>query len=77
MSRLKVLETKVVREYVNTYWPDRPGYLKTTYYLVWALTSKGWFYLNTKFLNESHAAKMQTTVHGKGKINTQHWSTFI
>lgn len=77
MSRLKVQETKVVREFVNTYWPDRAGYLKTTYFLVWVLTSKGWFYLNTKFLNEHHAARMQAKVHSKGKIDTTHWSTIL
>jgi len=76
MSKLKAKETKVCREYVNTYYPDRRGYLGTCYYLVWALTSKGWFYLNTKFLNPAHAAKMEAKILGS-KINTTNWSTFI
>jgi hypothetical protein len=79
MAKLKVKETKVCREYLNTYFPVKVGnctYLKTCYYLVWALTSKGWYFFNTKYLNPHHAAKMEARVIGR-KLNTEHWSTFV
>lgn len=76
MSRLKAKETKVRREYVNTYYPNKRGYISVCYYLVWALTSKGWFYLNTKFLNPSHAAKMEAKILGN-KIDTANWSSIL
>lgn len=77
MSKLKIIETKVCKEYVNTYFPDRNYALKTVYHLIWANTSKGWFYFNTKYINPDHAARLQLKMHSKGKINTTHWSTFL
>ena len=77
MSNLKIVETKVCKEFISTYFPDRDYHLKTTYHLIWAKTSKGWYYFNTKFINPDHAARMQAKIHAKSKLNTNHWSTFL
>jgi hypothetical protein len=77
MAKLKVKDIKVKREFLNTQFPDRNYTLKTVYHLVWVQTSKGWYYLNTKFINPAHAAQMELKIKQVGKVDLKHWSTFL
>lgn len=76
MSKLKVQDITIRKEFLNTQFPDRNYTLKTVYHLVWVLTSKGWYYLNTKFINPAHAHQMLLKIQQEGKVNLKHWSTF-
>jgi len=77
MRKLKVKDITIRREFLNTQFPDRNYTLKTVYHLVWVQTCKGWHYLNTKFINPAHAHQMMLKIKQEGKVNLDHWSTFV
>lgn len=77
MSKLKVKDITIKREFLNTQYPDRNYTLKTVYHLIWVETSKGWYYLNRKFINPAHAHQMMLKIQQVGKVNLNNWSTIL
>ena len=73
MSKLKIVETVVRKEYLHTYLPTG-GKVSTTYNILWANTSKGWMFHPMKLINPAHMACFQAKVISAGSINPKNWS---